>query len=115
MVDDDTNITFTFKAILEKNAFQVDTYNDPFKAALDFQAGSYGLALIDIRMPKMNGFELYREIRKKDTQVKVCFITAFEISKDESGEPSADGLVDFIRKPVDMKELANRVLNLMSA
>ena len=64
----------------------------------------YDVALIDIRMPKMNGFELYNEIRKKDSNVRVCFITAFEISKDESGKPSADGLVDFIRKPVDMEE-----------
>lgn len=42
VVDDDSNITFTFKTILEKDGFQVDAYNDPTKAALDFQAGLYG-------------------------------------------------------------------------
>lgn len=115
MVDDDSNITFTFKLMLEKQGFQVEAYNDPTKAASDFKEGVYDVALIDIRMPQMNGFDLYGEIRKKDTKVRVCFITAFEISKDESGHPSADGLVDFIRKPVDMKELADRIRNLMSA
>jgi two-component system response regulator ChvI len=115
VVDDDPNITYTFKVILEKNAFHVDVYNDSTRAALEFKTGVYDVVLIDIRMPKMNGFELYNEIRKKDTKVKVCFITAFEISKDESGKPSADGLVDFIRKPVDMKELTDRIHYLMSA
>lgn len=115
VVDDDPNITFTFKTILEKKGYQVDTHNDPSKAALEFQAGTYSVALIDIRMPKMNGFELYREIRKKDNEVKVCFITAFEISKDEVGNPTADGSVVFLRKPVGMEELTEKVLYLVSA
>src|SRR6476659_1055642 len=115
VVDDDPNITLTFKIILEKKAFHVDVYNDSTKAAEEFQGGVYDVALLDIRMTKMDGFELYNEIRKKDSKVRVCFITAFEISKDESGKPSADGLVDFIRKPVDMEELVNRVHSLISA
>jgi DNA-binding response OmpR family regulator len=114
VVDDDSNITFTFNTILRKQGYEVQTYNDPSKAALEFESGTYDLALIDIRMPKMNGFELYREIRKKDTQVKVCFITAFEISKEESGSPSSDGLVVFVKKPIGMKELTDTVLNLVS-
>lgn len=115
VVDDDPNITFTFKVILEKKGFQVDTYNDPFKAASDFQPGSYSLALLDIRMPKMNGFELYREIRKKEKEVKVCFVTAFEISKDEVGHPTADGSVVFLRKPVGAEDLADKVQNMIAA
>jgi two-component system, OmpR family, response regulator ChvI len=114
-VDDDPNITFTFDAILKKHGYEVQTYNDPSKAALEFESGKYDLALIDIRMPKMNGFELYREIRKKDTQLKVCFITAFEISREESGSPSSDGLVVFLKKPIGMNELTDTVLNLVSA
>jgi two-component system, OmpR family, response regulator ChvI len=115
VVDDDPNITFTFKVILEKKGFQVDTYNDPSKAASDFQPGSYSLALLDIRMPKMDGFELYREIRKKESEIKVCFVTAFEISKDEVGHPTADGSVVFLRKPVGAEELADKVHNMISA
>jgi two-component system, OmpR family, response regulator ChvI len=115
VVDDDPNITFTFDTILKKQGYEVQTYNNPRKAALEFEGGKYNLALIDIRMPKMNGFELYREIRKNDPHVKVCFITAFEISKEESGSPSSDGLVVFLKKPIGMKELTDTVLNLVSA
>lgn len=115
MVDDDPNITFTFKIMLERSGFRVDTYNDSSKAALDFKPGSYSLALIDIRMPKMNGFELYREIRKKERKMKVCFVTAFEISKDEAGHPTADGSVVFIKKPISNEELIENVKNLLLA
>jgi len=44
-----------------------------------FKPDTYDLVLLDIRMPNSNGFELYREMRKIDESVKVCFITAFEI------------------------------------
>lgn len=114
-MDDDPNITFTFKTILKKEGFQVDDFNDSSRAALDFQAGLYDVALIDIRMPKMNGFELYREIRKKDNKIKVCFITAYEISKEESGNPSANRSVVFMKKPIGKEELVEQILALVSA
>ena len=64
--------------ILQMNGFDVDTYNDPLLALSNFKPDSYGLALLDIRMPKMNGFELYKRIKDIDKNVEVCFITAFE-------------------------------------
>jgi CheY-like chemotaxis protein len=66
-------------------------------------------------MPKMNGFELYREIRKKEREVKVCFVTAYEISNDEVGHPTADGSVDFLRKPLEKEELLDKVQQIVTA
>jgi DNA-binding response OmpR family regulator len=115
VVDDDPNITFTFKKILEKRGFEVDTYNDPNKAASNFKPGLYGVALIDIRMPKMNGFQLYRHIKSEDNTIKVCFVTAYEISKEEVGNPTADGSVAFLKKPIGMEELVHKVSQLVTA
>jgi two-component system response regulator ChvI len=115
VVDDDPNITFTFKKILEKEGYEVDTYTDPTKAEESFQPAVYDVALIDIRMPKMNGFELYRRIRKQDSEVKVCFVTAYEISKEEEGSPTVNGSVTFLKKPIGMQELIENVFNMVSA
>src|SRR5215831_8367042 len=86
LVDDEPDITFALSIGLEDNGFVVNAFNDPLLALQSFkdkkEKESFALALIDIKMPKMNGFELYNETRKTDDKVPVCFITAFDIEKD---------------------------------
>jgi FixJ family two-component response regulator len=77
IVDDDSDLTSMFKMVLEMNGFEVDAYNDALLALYDLKPNSYGMALLDIRMPKMNGFELYKKMQDIDNNMKVCFITAF--------------------------------------
>ena len=101
---------------LEDNGFVVDAYNDPVLALEAFkeQKKSYALALIDIKMPKMNGFELCKEIRKIDGKVKVCFATAFDIRKEEEDglkavTASSNEKPTIIRKPITIDDLVKRV------
>ena len=63
IVDDEVDITTIFKLALEKVNLHVEVYNDPLLALSDYKAGMYDLLLFDIRMPGMNGFELYRKIK----------------------------------------------------
>src|SRR5712692_567132 len=100
IVDDEIDITKSIKKGLEQNGFEVGAYNDPLKALSEFKPDIYDLLLLDIRMPNMNGFELYRELKKKDSAAKVCFITAFEVYQHEFQKvfPSSD-VKCFIRKP----------------
>jgi two-component system response regulator ChvI len=70
IVDDEPDIAAAFEMILQMNGFEVGTYNDPILALSDFKPNSYGLALLDIRMPKMNGFELYKKIKDIDSKMK---------------------------------------------
>ena len=65
LVDDEPDITSTLKIGLQDNGFEVDTFNDPIEVLSNFKAGSYDLIILDIKMPKMNGFELYKEIEKR--------------------------------------------------
>ena len=112
IVDDERDITSSFKEALRDHGFeQVDISNDPLLALKNFKAGSYDLLIIDIVMPEMDGFSLYEEVRKIDTKVKVCFITAFEINYQalRAVFPTSDDLGCFIRKPVDMDELVKRI------
>ena len=60
-MDDDADVTSTFKMILEMNGFEVDAYTSPLSALSNFKPSEFGLLLLDIRMPAMNGFELFKK------------------------------------------------------
>src|SRR4029079_9603843 len=110
IVDDEQDITTVLKRGLEQNGFAVDAFNDPQVALNSFKPDYYDLMIIDIRMPKLNGFDLYREVRKKDAKVKVCFLTAFEIYYEEFRKmfPTID-VKAFVRKPVSISALVKHL------
>lgn len=115
LVDDEVDVISVFKMILEMNGYDVDSYTDP-KTALDhFKPNLYGLLLLDIRMPTINGFELYRKMRDIDDKVSVCFITAFEDYREEFKEsfPTLDEFKYFIRKPKAIEDLVNHVATIL--
>ena len=123
IVDDEVDITTIYTLGLQDNGFKVDAFNDPLQALSDFKSGSYNLALLDYKMPKMNGFELYQEIRKVDAKVKICFVTAFDIypgeikkefhrnsnGKYQDKEEEELDLECIIQKPIGIDELVKRV------
>ena len=83
LIDDKPDITFTIKNILDENDSKVETFNDPITALKSYKSNFYDLIILDIKMPKMDGFELYDEIKKKDHKAKVCFLTASELYYEE--------------------------------
>lgn len=113
VVDDEPDITLAFSMGLEDSGFEVDAFNDPLLALESFkEKKSYDLALLDIKMPKMNGFELCREIRKVNDKVKVCFATAFDIQKEEEDLKTLAASNEkpiIIRKPTSIDDLIKRV------
>jgi two-component system, OmpR family, response regulator ChvI len=112
LVDDEPDIANSLKTGLERKGFDVDVFTDPTEALAKYKPHYYDLLLIDIRMPKLNGFELVREIRKVDTESEVWFLTAFEVYYEEFKKmfPNLD-VKSFIRKPVSLNELSNRIAN----
>ena len=110
VVDDEPDISSSIKRGLERNGFQVDAYTDPEKALAEFKPGAYDLLLVDIRMPKLNGFELYREFKKKNDNSKICFFTAFEVYYEEFKKvfPTLD-VKCFIRKPITISDLVTHI------
>jgi two-component system, OmpR family, response regulator ChvI len=110
LVDDDPDIAFTFKTGLEENGFAVDAFNNSLEALSSFRSGIYNLLLLDIKMPGLNGFELYREIEKKEKNVKVCFVTSFVPYYESLTEIFPTIKVRcFIKKPIEIDNLIKRI------
>ena len=110
LVDDEPDVTITFKMGLEGKGYKVDEFNDPEEALAHFKIGVYDLLLLDIKMPKMNGFQLYEELEKLDKEAKVCFITAFEVYYRSLRELFPQIEIDcFIKKPIDSEELIKKI------
>jgi DNA-binding NtrC family response regulator len=112
MVDDETDINYTFESVLEDNGFIVDTFDSPTLALKDFKAGLYDLVLLDIKMPEMDGFKLYEEMRKIDSKIKVCFMTASEMFYEEYRRAYDSTICEhyqIIQKPIKNEELIKQI------
>jgi DNA-binding response OmpR family regulator len=111
IVDDDADILTTYKKGLEESGlFEVDTFTDPEETLSNFKNGLYDFLIIDIRLPKMDGFELCDKMKAIDNKVKICFITAYEINyralRQVFPEPK---LECFIQKPIEIGKLVERI------
>jgi YesN/AraC family two-component response regulator len=120
VVDDEKDILRIIKRDLEanNNTFTVDIFSSSEQALQAFEghpSDYYDLILTDIRMPRMNGFELYRRIKEKNPAMKIAFITAFEINKEEFNKvlPSID-VKDFIIKPISMSDLIIKLKSIVT-
>jgi DNA-binding response OmpR family regulator len=110
LVDDEPDITESFGLALEDSGFEVDKYNDPAVALASFKPNVYGLLILDIKMPKMDGFELYDKIKKIDKKIKVFFISAFEVDREPlSKQYPGLNIKNFLPKPIQIPELIRRV------
>jgi DNA-binding NtrC family response regulator len=110
IVDDEPDITFTLKAGLEnQGSFDVYTFNDPEFALSSFKPGFYDFLLIDIKMPKMSGYELYDKIKDIDGKVKFCFITAYEINYQAIREQFPTLEMECYAKPLEIEDLIKKI------
>ena len=115
VVDDEPDLTQVSTLALEYYGYKVDSFNDPQEALSKFKPGLYDLIILDIKMPKMDGFELYHEIKKKDNNAKVCFLTASELYYEEFRNKEYRALDRnlFIRKPIDNEDLVKEINKML--
>ena len=117
IVDDEPDVTLVLKQVLDENGFEADSYDEPRLALNNFKANMYDLLLLDIKMPDINGLDLYQEMRKIDDKVKVCFLTASEMFYEKFRKEEPYSKFDkelFIAKPIENEGLLdhlNKVIN----
>jgi two-component system, OmpR family, response regulator ChvI len=113
VVDDEQDTCLALTNVLIEKGFVVDASDNPPLALKNFRKDLYDILILDIKMPKMNGLELYREVKKIDSKVKVCFLTAsefkYEAFKDELSDLKEN---QFIQKPIGNEELIRIVYEI---
>ena len=119
IVDDESDITFTIKSILEDNGFKVDSFTDSISALDNYQINFYDLVILDIKMPKMDGFQLYTKIREQDPKTKICFLTASEMFYEKFRKARSEfgriiGEDYFIQKPITIDDLIKHLTRIMN-
>jgi DNA-binding response OmpR family regulator len=118
IVDDEPDINTILKKVFEQNGFNADSYDDPILALENFKAGSYDILLLDIKMPEMDGFELYQKMKRIDSKVKVCFLTASELYYERFRKEEELAAIDkdlFVRKPIGNEDLIKKVNTIISS
>jgi DNA-binding response OmpR family regulator len=117
IVDDERDVGRTLKMILENYGFDIDSFTDPAVALEQFKPSLYDLTILDIRMPEINGFELYDQLKSRDPNIKTLFLTALNsvvsYNTENSTVYSIEGKRLFVKKPVGNKELLEQVNSMV--
>ena len=116
IIDDNPDVTLSLRVALEQNGFKTDSYTNPALAYENFRDGQYDLVLLDIKMPEVDGFQLYQKIRKNDSRIKICFLTASEFYYEQfRKEQGFDNFKQeiFLRKPIETEDLVQAINKLL--
>ena len=119
LIDDEPDVTYTIKSILEEHEFKVYTFTDSILALDNYKVNFYDLIILDILMPKMDGYELYTKLREKDPPVKICFLTAITTFNEDFrrirmtlGKKINEDY--FIQKPIKTEELVKKITSIIN-
>ena len=118
LVDDEPDHCLTYQMVLQDAGFECVSYTDSTKALQEFKPGYYGLVILDIRMPNLDGFAFCEKIREIDKPIKIVFITAGELYdrnfiKKRYPKLSNDVNITLVRKPIVNDELLKIVNTTM--
>jgi CheY-like chemotaxis protein len=116
-VDDEEDVVFCLSTVLQETGlFDVDGFTDSQHALSKFKPGKYDLVILDIRMPKMDGFKLYEKLKNIDKNIDICFLTAVNdfneyriIHRDITDEIEKDKDSCIIDKPANSEQLIKKI------
>ena len=112
LVEDDENLGFVTKEGLEELGYHVVWAKDGVEGYEVFHSSQFNICLIDVMMPKKDGFTLAREIKSVDSDVPIFFLTARALEEDKITGLSI-GVDDYLTKPFSLKELNLRIQNVL--
>jgi DNA-binding NtrC family response regulator len=112
VVDDDAGICDLLETVLKRDGYEVKTLSDPTAVENEIRAGKYHLVLLDLMMPRQDGIETLKKLRKVDRDLAVVIITGFP-SLDTAVESMKLDALDYLRKPFTVEEMRNVVSHVL--
>ncbi|MFM2224687.1 MAG: hypothetical protein RJA07_889 [Bacteroidota bacterium] len=112
LAEDDQNLGFVIKDVLQTEGYKVEWAKDGNAALKSFVNGNFDLCVLDVMMPRKDGFTLAEDIRKSDNKVPIIFLTAKSMKEDVIKGLKAGG-DDYITKPFNTEEFKLRVANMI--
>ncbi len=108
LVEDDRNFGDVLRSYLEMHGYEVDLAIDGIEGFEKFRHGTYDLCILDVMMPRKDGFTLAKDIRSKNADIPIIFLTAKTLKEDVL-EGFRIGADDYVTKPFNSEELLYRV------
>jgi DNA-binding response OmpR family regulator len=120
-IDDDPKILKAFESAIQQKGYEILTSTDPNDGAKLLGEQSFDLVMLDVRMPEKSGFDVFRELKKKNPKLKVLFVTAypksFSVRNDDMlkmwKQDFADGETDIMYKPFALDVLYQKIEGLI--
>lgn len=112
VVDDNRELAENLAEILEDEGFAVDVFDDPCKVIDQVRPGAYAAAVLDIRMPRMDGIDLYRKLKERDSALPALAMTAWA-ADDRIREAVRVGIIAVLSKPLDVPLFLRRLASLV--
>ncbi len=106
--EDDATLAFLTKDNLEQNSFEISHFSDGISALESFKNQNFDICILDIMMPKMDGFELASEIRKQNSDIPIIFLSAKTLKEDRI-KGLRLGADDYLIKPFSIEELVLKI------
>jgi len=116
LVEDEPDIAYLIKTRLQRDGFEVDGYTNPILALQNFKSGLYQLLILDIKMPNMDGIELFNRMNKEDDKVRVCFFSASELLNSiyQNFIQEFPNRFLFLPKPISIHKVTEQIEQFLS-
>jgi len=111
LIDDDADILFTFTAVIEREGYHLKSFNNPYDALNHFSQTDpyyYDLVIMDIRMPGMNGIQLYSKLKVMNPDIKVLFLSALDAVEELLSIFPDIKINEIVRKPIEPRNLISK-------
>lgn len=109
IADDDIDFRETIQIILIRNGFKTETVGDGAKVLDIYKQLMPDFTLLDIKMPNLNGYEVFKKIKQFDPNAKVIFLSGLNINSKDYEDAKSNGVLGYLTKPVKLKEILTTV------